>query len=652
MFVKRPFLVTGLIAGILSGAIVGWLFATYSELPDIKALQDYRPPVVSSVFSDDNRLIGEYFDENRRPLTYESIPRNAIHAVLAIEDARFFEHKGVRVMSILRALIADLKARRYIQGGSTITQQLAKTLFLTPEKTFSRKIEEFMLALQLELNYTKKEILTIYFNQIYFGESSFGLEAASMTYFGKISALLTISEAALLAGTLNNPSIYSPFESPAKALARRGTVLERMFDVGFISEFEFREANAEGMNLVAKTSGEVAPYFLERVKRKLEMRLGDNRLRNEGFEIFTGLNVEMQYAASKALKKALSVVKRRNRKIFSGEDAPTIAGAFIAIEPSTGMVKAHIGGPSFLENRFDNTFQVKRPPGSAFLPIVYSAAIANGKTASSILIDSPIMITDKSGGATWKPSNYSKKFYGSVPLMKALSKSLNIAAIKLYAETGPRNVIQMARRLGVGSELSAHPSTAIGHSEVTLLEMVKAYSTLANKGLRVDPVYLKSVQSNTSPSLIMSQTDTEQVISPQSAFLVTQLLMDAVQNGNAKPVRVPGKQIAAMSGRTEGFTDAWFFAYTPEIAAGVWIGTAEGTSLGKDETGERVAAPVWNGFFKSLPERYGGSPFDIPDNIIDVEIEYKSGLLYSPLCGKKVTAYYVKGTEPTEFCRD
>ena len=262
---KRPFLVTGLIAGIISGAIVGWLFATYSELPDIRALQDYRPPVVSKVFSDDNRLIGEFFDENRRPLAYESIPRNAIHAVLAVEDARFFEHKGVRVLSILRALIADLKARRYIQGGSTITQQLAKTLFLTPEKTFSRKIEEFMLALQLELKYTKKEILTIYFNQIYFGESSFGLEAASMTYFGKMSALLSNADAALLAGILNNPSIYSPFENPEKALARRNIVLDRMLQEGFITDPEFREASRTGMNLVANTSGEVAPYFLERV---------------------------------------------------------------------------------------------------------------------------------------------------------------------------------------------------------------------------------------------------------------------------------------------------------------------------------------------------------------------------------------------------
>ncbi|MBI5638311.1 MAG: PBP1A family penicillin-binding protein [Nitrospinae bacterium] len=651
MLFRKKTVAAALLAGALAGALVGSLFARFTDMPSVRALEDYTPPVSTRIYSDDGRIIGEFFQEKRELLAFSQIPQDAVNAVLAAEDAHFYEHRGFRVYSLLRALAADIRARRLVQGGSTITQQLAKTLFLSSEKTFSRKLKELMIALQLEINYTKSELLTFYFNQIYFGSGAYGLEAAAQVYFGKHAGELTLAESAVIGALPRGPSIYSPYNDMAKARARREWVLGRMAEEGFITEAQRAAAAVEPITLATRKKPEVAPYFVETIRLALEEKYGGETIYRQGLAVHTTLNIEMQLAATQALAEGLKEAEERiNRRGGNPEGLP-LQGALIAIDPATGAVKAMVGGRDFAESQFNRALHAQRQPGSAFKPVVYAAAIRDGLTPATFLIESPVEMDDPAFGGNWKPKNYENRFYGKVTMRRALTHSMNVASVKLFMQIGPEKVIRFARDAGIRSEVKPYPSSALGGSEVTLAELTSAYALFANKGQRAELEMIRNVDKKGGGGDSYFPILTEVMGAPQ-AFLMTSMLKSVVDEGTGRAAQLAGRPAAGKTGTTDDFTDAWFVGYTPHLAAGVWVGYDIKKSLGEGESGGRVAAPIWNRFMKSALTGKESREFKVPDGIEEVVVDDATGLLANPRCGKSHAEYFEVGTAPDQSCLD
>ncbi len=651
MLFRKKTVAAALLAGALAGGLVGSVFVRFSDIPSVRALQNYTPPTSTKIYSDDGRIIGEFFQEKRELLGFSQIPKDAVNAVLAAEDAHFYKHRGFRVYSLLRALAADIRARRFVQGGSTLTQQLAKTLFLSSEKTFSRKLKELMIALQLEINYSKSEILTFYFNQIYFGSGAYGLEAAAEVYFGKHAADLTVAECALIGALPRGPSIYSPYNDMAKARARRAWVLGRMAREGFITEEQRAAAEVEPITLSPHKKPEVAPYFVEIIRQALEEKYGGETMYRQGLAVHTTLNIEMQLAATQALAAGLKEAEGRIGRRGGNPEGLPLQGALIAIDPATGAVKAMVGGRDFTESQFNRALQARRQPGSAFKPIVYAAAIRDGLTPSTFLIDSPIEMDDPSFGGSWKPKNYENRFYGKVTLRKALTHSMNVASVKLFMQIGPDKVIRFARDAGIRSDIKPYPSTALGGTEVTLAEMTSAYALFANKGQRAELEMIRSVDRKGGRGDAYFPILTEVMRAPK-AFLMTSMLKSVVDEGTGKAAQEVGRPAAGKTGTTDDFTDAWFIGYTPQLAAGVWVGYDIKKSMGEGETGGRVAAPIWSAFMKSALAGKESRDFRVPDGIEEVAIDDATGLLADTRCGKSHTEYFEADSVPDQSCLD
>lgn len=651
MLFRKKTVAAALLAGALAGALVGSVFARFTDLPSVRALQDYTPPVSTMIYSDDGRIIGEFFQEKRELLAFSQIPQGAVNAVLAAEDAHFYEHRGFRVYSLLRALAADIRARRFVQGGSTITQQLAKTLFLSSEKTFSRKLKELMIALQLEINYTKSEMLTFYFNQIYFGSGAYGLEAAAQVYFGKHAAELTLAECALIGALPRGPSIYSPYHDMAKARARRAWVLGRMVEEGFITEAQRAAAAVEPITLKAHKKPEVAPYFVETIRQALEEKYGGETIYRQGLVVHTTLNIEMQLAAAQALAEGLKAAEERIRRRGGNPEGLQLQGALIAIDPATGAVKAMVGGRDFVESQFNRALHARRQPGSAFKPILYAAALREGLTPATFLIDSPMEVDDPTFGGSWKPKNYENRFYGKVTLRRALTHSMNVASVKLFMQVGPDKVMRFARDAGIRSEVKPYPSSALGGSEVTLAELTSAYALFVNKGQRAELEMIRSVEAKGGRGDSYFPILTEVMNAPQ-AFLMTSMLKSVVDEGTGHAAKELGRPAAGKTGTTDDFTDAWFIGYTPQLATGVWVGYDIKKSMGDGETGGRVAAPIWSAFMKSALAGRESREFKVPDGIEEVVVDDATGLLADPRCGKSHVEYFEIGTAPDQSCLD
>ena len=647
---RKSVIVAAVLFGVFCGGVAGYVFAKFAELPDIKMLQEYAPPVSTKIFSDDGRMIGELYQQKRELLGFDQIPPNAIKAVLAVEDSHFHQHRGVRALSLLRALWADIRARRIVQGGSTITQQLAKTLFLTPDKTVSRKMKEMMIALQLELQYTKSELLAFYFNQIYFGSGAYGIEAAAQVYFGKSAKDLTLAECAVIGALPRAPAIYSPIANMGKARERRSFVLMRMRQEGFISEEQRAAADVEPIMLARKKEMDYAPYFVEMVRQYLEQQYGSEGIYRQGLEVRTTLNIEMQLAAQKAVEKGVKEVEARINGRKGNPEGLPVQAALIAIEPSTGEIKAMVGGMDFKQSQFNRAVQAKRQPGSAFKPILYAAALENGWTPASILIDSPLEVEDPTFAGSWKPVNYQNRFYGPVSLRYALMHSLNLSSVKLFLSVGPQKVIKLARRVGIVSILHPYPSLALGGTELTPLELTTAYACFANRGQLAHPGMIRYVKKSDG-SMDENRPLVAEAMTVQNAFLITSLLKSVVEDGTGRVAQKLERPAAAKTGTTDDFTDAWFVGFTPQLAVGVWVGYDIKKSLGEGETGAHVAGPIWTQFMQEAMQDKEKKDFDIPEGIVQVDIDPASGLLADPSCGPSVKEFFQEGTQPTQSCR-
>lgn len=797
---------------LISLYVVYWYYIY--DLPDLTKITGYEPPLINEIYSSDGRLIAEFATQKRKLIPYEQIPEHVKDAFLAIEDKRFFHHRGVDVMRIIAALITNIRKGEIVQGASTITQQVTKNLVLSPEKSISRKIKEAILAYRMENNLSKEEIFYIYLNHIYLADGTYGIEAASNNYFGKSARDINIAEAAFLAGLPKRPEYYSPRKHFDRAINRQRLVLKMMEEDKFITREQRREAEAYKINIMPKGNMviDVAPYFVELVRQHVEDMVGTKAFRKGGYKIFTTIDTDQSLAAQWALRNGILAIESRrgyklvvknlnNRdsinkfrsaqkidniqegntyeavlinesnvqnlesvykaevglgdktgifeyavssplgspvkgmksdlsenfapingygniglipfklkvgdvikvKVNDSKDGvyqvsldatPKVQGALMAMDVS-GNVTALVGGYDFLDSQFNRVTQALRQPGSAFKPFVYATAIAKGYTETSVVYDMPVAIKD------WAPKNYDGAYMGPMILRNAIAKSRNMATVRVILDITPRRVVEYAKRFGFESHLYPYPSLALGGSDVTLFELVKAYNVFASGGKLVEPrlilrVYdrngrviednvsskvrsndeieredreekririlekiAKSIGStfrsssgqdedylkeedtsnkdvnNTDESLtylsaqdflkalrsksirLSASNPGAQVISPETAFIVTDLLEAVINEGTGRRASDLNSiaPVAGKTGTTNEFTDAWFIGFSPRITAGVWVGKDNHASLGKGEAGSRAALPIWKDFMQTVLNRFPGGEFEVPGGI-------------------------------------
>lgn len=824
-------------------------------------IEDYKPLLVSQVYDRHNKKIGEFFRERRVLVPYKDIPQVVINAFLAAEDDQFFQHKGINLSALFRAALANMRAGRNVQGGSTITQQVAKTLLLSTEKTFTRKLRDILLAIQMEENLSKEEILYLYLNQIYFGQGAYGIEMAAQTYFKKSSKQLTLAEAAMLAGLPKAPSEYSPVKNPSRSKERQIYVLNRMKDVKFIKKEEAEATIKEPLKVYLREDYEVmAPFYLETVRQLLVKQLGEEVILDQGVKIYTGLDLAMQKAANESVKKGLKEVDKRqgfrgplatlatdddinayleklrtklitesnpertilpdgtfaeiewhaNKKskkekkvaeltsdklpsflklnesyeavVISVNDAlgfielrlpeasgmiefdtmtwarkpnfdkkpendllkkpsqalkkgdvilvkilsdkfewsktrkstvglptvpqhvtleldqePIIEGSLISFDQKTQEVLALVGGYSFARNEFNRALQAARQTGSAFKAIVYAAALEKNYTASSLIIDAPIVYKQAGEGEgegqgdekVWKPSNHGREFNGEITMRNALVKSLNIPSVKIMEDIGVPFATEFARRLGVFSKLNPDFTLVLGSSSLTLYEMTKVFSEFGRLGVRTRPLvvkkvidrkgevllqnlnldarfseetqkieeefeakrkaYLQSSRDEESTGSHLYFDNPEQLIRPQTAYVITNMLKGVITdpNGTGGQAASLGREVAGKTGTTNGYVDAWFIGYTPNVATGVWVGFDKEKTIGKSEVGGKSALPIWLDYMKDAHSKLPNLSFPTPEGVKIVKIDAESGKLAHSASPRVVDQAFIDGTEPT-----
>ncbi|OGQ34354.1 MAG: hypothetical protein A3F16_01220 [Deltaproteobacteria bacterium RIFCSPHIGHO2_12_FULL_43_9] len=775
---------------ILTGLLT---YAYFSQnIPDIKTLATYHPRTVTEVFSSDNSKIGEFFEERRLLIKYEDIPKWLIDAFIAAEDKGFWEHRGIDLEGILRAAISNIKAGRVVQGGSTLTQQVAKNLLLSTERRFSRKVKEQILAMKIEREFSKKQILYIYLNQIYLGHGAYGIQAAASNFFNKNIKDLTLAEAALLAGLVQAPSKLPNIQY---AKERQEYVLTRMIEDKYITKQQADEALKQEIKILERKdiNLEQAPYFTEHVRRYLIKKYGMEKVYREGLKVYTTLNLKMQKAAQKAVEAGIKQIDKRrgyrgaitnhqtnesmqsalrrihqeqvaaaqgfslvipakndlkspatnestkeeltpirvgdivhgivltfdsnsvtvgvgNRKgtipfdsmrwartpnpdlagwesplIHPGEvlrvgdeilvkvtgitdtslsleleQAPIVQAALVSYD-SIGALVAMVGGYSFEDSEFNRASQALRQPGSAFKPFIYSAALDKGFTPATIIVDSPIVYDDALRNQKWTPENYEQVFYGDTTLRTALIHSRNVVTIKILQNISVPYIIDYAKKLGFTANFTPDLSLALGSSVVALDELTTAYGIFMNHGRKLSTYFIKKLTDRDgnileefipkqplSAESITTETPSDQVISPQTAFLVTHLLREVVQFGTGRSIRSLGRPAAGKTGTTDNFTDALFIGFTPYILTGVWTGIDDVSSLGKGEAGGKTAAPIWLDYMKEATKDFPVRDFDVPEGIVFASIDRKTGKLATTDTEDPVYEAFLAGTEPKE----
>ncbi len=746
------------------GGVYGLYTAIKENLPSISALEEFEPNIITSIYSDKGEVIGEFAIEKRVEIPYEEIPEILKNAIIATEDPRFYNHHGIDYRGVLRAVKEDISLRlggkpRKLQGGSTITQQLARLLFLHPRQTIRRKLKEALLALQIEKNYSKEKILTMYCNQFYLGHGVYGVEAASNLFFGKSVSELNLEECALITGIFRGPSVYSPYNRSELTLHRRNHVITRLIEEGYLSKEEGEELKEKPMKVLPLQRGksEFAAFFLEEVRKYIEKNYGANALYREGLKVYTTLDPRLQQYAEQALRRGLRVMdkkegwradkrnliqegieeledvwldswidpavkaedvvdaivlsaersqalvkvkdyvgrmgntdiawtKKKNlnslikkgdviqvkiRKIneekgellVSLDQEPQVEGSFLAIDPLTGQIKAMVGGYSFQRSKWNRATQALRQPGSAIKPILYTAALENGFTPADIIVDEPTVFTDKWSEEPWEPPNYDDKYKGAVTVRKGLEESRNIVTAKLLEYISPQTGADYCRKFGITSPVYPYLSLSLGTFELSMLELVSAFTVFPNKGMRVNPYFIARVEDKEGNILEEAKIEVEEVVTPQIAYMMTYLLQGVIQHGTGWQARflTKDKNLAGKTGTSDDWVDAWFLGFSPSLCAGAWVGHETSVSLGEKQSGAVVALPIWIEFFQRVIEdekkkaeeegkEFKVEEFEVPPNLSFVEIDRKTGLLATPFCLFPFKEVFLPGTEPTRFC--
>lgn len=809
---------------IITGGLSTAYFYYSKDLPKISSLKDYKPSIITKVYTDDERKIGEFYKERRIVKPLNEIPDQLINAFIAAEDSRFYKHRGIDFISIIRALFRNIEAGTIVQGGSTITQQVTKSFFLTPERSYKRKIKEAILAYKIDKQFKKEEILFLYLNQIYLGHGAYGVEAASENYFAKPVFELNLAEAAMIAGLPQAPSKYSPFHHFDKAKIRQIYVLNRMVEENFISNAQATEAIETVIKIKPKRNWyiEEVPFYTEYVRLYIEKKYGSDALYKGGLKIYTSVNLEFQKSARKTITKGLMEIDKRQgyrgaiknikksqiekfseklekeyaketpklnsvikgvvieverkyvtvrfgnsrgiislndmkwarkpnpkrlhkynmikhcakalkigdviliklnkydnkKKLWelSLEQEPEVQAALICMEAETGYVKAMIGGRNFKESQFNRAIQSRRQPGSAFKPIVYAAAldrmpslvitdevlerlekiefpsdiihqleelldieyvdddkflsglksvigaeytvqykdlifenidrIDKRYTPASMITDSAIVYKAKSRDFKWKPKNFEKHFYGNTLLIEALTLSRNVVTIKILQDIGVDYVIDYARKLGIKSKINRDLSIALGSSGVSLLEMVQSYAVFDNQGDLLEPIFITKVVDREGNILELNLPTRQQVIEKSTAYCMTSMLKNVVEEGTARMIRKLNRPVAGKTGTTNNLLDAWFVGYTPKYVTGVWVGYDKERSLGKGETGSHAACPIWLYYMQEILKDKPVRVFQTPDGVVFAKIDAETGLLAIPESKKTAFICFKEGTVP------
>ncbi|HET7456729.1 MAG TPA: PBP1A family penicillin-binding protein [Gemmatimonadaceae bacterium] len=682
-FARHPRLARSLLLGavFLTAAGIGTAYASWALVcrggacPSIDVLEEYTPRQTSKLYAVDGRFLAEIGLERRTLIKLGDIPKVVRDAFVITEDKRFYEHSGIDWTRVAGAAAHNLRSGGYGQGFSTITMQLARNVFperISREKNLSRKLKEAKVARAIESRYTKGKILELYLNQIYLGNGAYGVETAAQRYFGKSARDLNVAEAATLAALPKGPERYNPRRYPERAVQRRNTVIELMRRAGAISNADASLAKAYPLQLARKTeAGETAPYFVEWVRQQLDQQFG-KQLYEQGLKVYTTLDVDMQSAAERALEQQLRAIEggkygkypratyeqyvagRVGSDEAAAGNSPYLQGAFVALDPRTGAVRALVGGRDFDDSKFNRATQALRQPGSTFKPIVYADAIQSGRPPSYIVDDSPLNIS-QADGSTWSPQNYDGKFEGPMILRRALYMSRNLATIRLGMELGEQSVVDMARRFGISTPIPPYPSIHIGSADVYPLEMIAAYTAFANLGVRSTPNAIVRVE-NAKGDVLWEPTPVKaQVMSPEESWLMVDIMKDVIQKGTAagsvgSVFRVPA---GGKTGTTNDGADVWFIGYTADLVAGVWMGMDRPAKIKSNAQGGVLAAPAWTAFMTEVYRRKPAPPdWPKPELIIAREIDRTNGLLKNPFCPPEVvyTEYYVPGTEPVREC--
>ncbi len=770
--------ITCLILGFLGmGMVLGFYKAVLRNMPDITQLEEYDPGKITYIYSEDGSTIGEYAQEKRVEVTYDQIPQVLKEAIIATEDPRFFDHKGIDFRGILRAIKEDIKlilTPRRLHGGSTISQQLIRTILLHTRQTLRRKLKEVILALELEKRYTKEEILTIYCNQFWLSNTAYGVESASQLYFGKSVSDLNLNEAAIIAGIFRGPAIYNPYENPDTTLRRRNHVLNRMVDEGFISSEEADAVKQEPLNVLPKfrENSDFAGYFKEEIRKHIEKNYGADALYKQGLKVYSTLNPVYQRYAEEALKKQLHELDKRqgwrndkwnlldegvenleeieerfflktgdretseeflsswlkislevgdiieavvleakraeaqvkvknytgkltNRNIgwtktsdlrrlikrgdiihvklarideknltFSAslDQEPKLEGAVLAIEPQTGQIKVMVGGYSFKRSKWNNATQAMRQAGSVIKPFLYTAALENDFTPADRVVDEPTDFVDQWSGELWSPPNYDGRFKGSVTVRQGLEESRNIVTAKLLEFISPQIGVEYCQKFGITSQIYPYMSLSLGAFEIKMIELVSAFTTFPNKGIRVKPYFISRIEDKDGNIQEEAIVESQEVISPQMAFMMTNLLRGVVLRGTAWQAGPLENNLCGKTGTTDDWADAWFMGFSPSLVVGVWIGhKEERITIGERQSGAVAALPVFIDFFarviedkKTMAEKagveYKWEEYEVPPNLVQRTIDRKTGLLATPICLFPLEEYFFPGKVPDRFC--
>jgi penicillin-binding protein 1A len=648
---------------LFTGILIAGFLRLQNDLPSPQTIQNFHPASTVKIYDCKERIVAEFYEQRRIPVRLDQIPKYLKDALIAVEDKRFYSHWGLDLIRLFGATFYGLKSLKSPRGTSTITQQLARTMFLTLERSLARKIKEALLAMQLERVYSKDEILELYLNLVYLGQGVYGVEAAAAIYFNKHVWELNLPECATLAALPKAPEYY--YNNPDVLVRRRNFFLQMLYQHKKISRNEMNEAIVTPLNITPKVPlKNEAAYFVEEVRKYVEQRYGYDFINRSGARIYTTLDLDMQRIANKTLEDYIAKIEKdyklKNSKLqydslVINESIPVppnyLQGALVAIDPKTGFVKAMIGGRDFKQSPFNRAVQARRQAGSAFKVFVWTAAIENGFLPSNLEIDEPITLPVV-GSEPYSPANFDLKFLGPITLRRALTLSRNVVAVRLISRLGPEIVARYANLMGIDEKLRPFYSLALGASEVNLTEMTRSFALFANEGNKVIPSFITKIVDANNQLIEENIPELQPVLSPQTSYIVTDMLRSVVDEGTGYVVRLLGfdRPAAGKTGTTDDFTDTWFIGFTPSLACGVWVGYDKKTTIFEGATGGSVAAPIWADFMKEVTADQPVDNFIAPDSIAFVNICELTGLLASPRCPKTRLEVFKLGTEPKEEC--
>jgi len=634
---------------ILAAVLSGLFLQILTQLPNVETISIFSPSETTEIYASDGTVLAKlHREENRYVVPLEKISPMLQKAVVSTEDERFYQHRGIDFQGVLRAAVTNITKKRVEEGGSTLTQQLARNLFLTRKRSITRKIAEMVLALQIERRYTKAEILELYLNQIYWGHNAYGIESASLVYFNKHASLLSLAEAALLAGIIEGPERFSPYKNMEGAKFRQASVLSKMVELGMITEASASFAKMQPIALSTETPNKykfVAPYFTTYIINQLIDKYGEYTVYNGGLRVYTTLDLNKQRIADEVVKKFIQE---------EGETYNFSQAALVSLDPRTGYIRAMVGGASFEASEFNRAWQSKRQPGSSFKPYVYTAAMEVGVSPGFIIEDSPatyeVPADEWNPEGKWEPKNFDEKYRGKVTVRQALERSLNIPSVRLCDKIGVGNVIDVAKRMGIKSPLKRALGITLGISEVTLLEMTSAYGVFANGGIRVEPTAIIKIEGPRGQLIYRHTIIEKKAITKNIAAVMVDMMQGVLLRGTGVRGNID-RPAGAKTGTTEEFKDAWFLGYVPQLVTGVWVGNDNNEPM-EGVTEVAVSPRMWKAYMSSVLIDETIIDFPKPEGLVEETICLDSGKIPNAYCpgDRIVKATFWWNDKPTETC--